>query len=234
MAVRRGTLCPLCGERKTSSGERPCRKCDRIGSRKPRPCEVCAEVYTPTHSLQRACGRVCGVVLRKMDGSDPWPSSVVTWRQCSVCNAWYTTTGRRRCACKKKRPARSSSAVPTTTTCRNCGELYTTRTRRNGGTCLACQKRLARQRRRAMKVAAFVAPVYRQRIYDRDRWRCRLCGKPVKRGAVVPHPMAPTLDHIIPLAAGGTHEPSNVQCAHFICNSIKSAGGGGEQLLLLG
>jgi len=36
------------------------------------------------------------------------------------------------------------------------------------------------------------------------------------------YPMSLSIDHIIPLANGGTHEPKNVQIAHFICNSIKS------------
>jgi 5-methylcytosine-specific restriction endonuclease McrA len=39
----------------------------------------------------------------------------------------------------------------------------------------------------------------------------------------VPEPLAPTIDHIIALANGGTHEPTNVQCAHFICNATKGA-----------
>jgi 5-methylcytosine-specific restriction endonuclease McrA len=33
--------------------------------------------------------------------------------------------------------------------------------------------------------------------------------------------MAPTIDHVLALAAGGTHEMANVQAAHFICNSLK-------------
>jgi 5-methylcytosine-specific restriction endonuclease McrA len=36
------------------------------------------------------------------------------------------------------------------------------------------------------------------------------------------HPVSGGSDHIVPLAQGGTHEPANVQCAHFLCNSIKS------------
>lgn len=67
--------------------------------------------------------------------------------------------------------------------------------------------------------------VYRSKIFERDGWRCQLCRKPVRRTAVVPHPLAPTLDHIVPLAAGGLHEPANVQTAHFICNSVRGAGG---------
>jgi len=56
------------------------------------------------------------------------------------------------------------------------------------------------------------------------------------RNAVVPHPKAPTIDHVIPLSKGGTHEPANVQLAHYYCNSIKADGawGAGEQLAMLG
>jgi 5-methylcytosine-specific restriction endonuclease McrA len=31
------------------------------------------------------------------------------------------------------------------------------------------------------------------------------------------------MDHIVPFAAGGTHEPANVQLAHRVCNSRKGA-----------
>jgi 5-methylcytosine-specific restriction endonuclease McrA len=34
-------------------------------------------------------------------------------------------------------------------------------------------------------------------------------------------PDAPTVDHIIPLAKGGTHTWDNVQLAHWSCNSDK-------------
>ncbi len=49
-------------------------------------------------------------------------------------------------------------------------------------------------------------------------------------------PLAPVIDHIVPLDAGGLHEPANVQCAHFLCNSKKGARvyGAGEQLRLVG
>jgi 5-methylcytosine-specific restriction endonuclease McrA len=101
---------------------------------------------------------------------------------------------------------------------------------------LRCGKRAAKDKRRAMEREAFVAPVNRQAIYQRDRWVCQLCRKPVARGKAVPHPKAPTIDHIVPLARGGTHEPANVQLAHYHCNTIKSDGewAGGEQLALIG
>ena len=100
---------------------------------------------------------------------------------------------------------------------------------------------MGRDRRRARKKDAFVENVNRKKIYARDNYRCQLrlpgC-KGVDPNKVVPHPKAPTLDHIVPLAAGvaagGTHEPKNCQLACFQCNWQKSDGSFGEQLLLIG
>lgn len=64
--------------------------------------------------------------------------------------------------------------------------------------------------------------VFRRKVFDRDDWTCRLCLKPLDREAKVPHPLAPTLDHILPLALGGEHVYSNIQAAHFLCNSRKA------------
>jgi 5-methylcytosine-specific restriction endonuclease McrA len=78
-----------------------------------------------------------------------------------------------------------------------------------------------RARRRAWLKAALIEPVYRLRIFERDGWTCLLCREPLARAEVVPHPLAPTIDHVIPLARGGAHAPWNVQAAHFLCNSLK-------------
>ncbi|WP_354596069.1 HNH endonuclease signature motif containing protein [Streptomyces sp. JL1001] len=31
-----------------------------------------------------------------------------------------------------------------------------------------------------------------------------------------------SVDHVVPRALGGTHEPSNLQLAHLYCNQVKS------------
>lgn len=72
------------------------------------------------------------------------------------------------------------------------------------------------------------------RYNKRDRWRCGICGKKVNRGFRVPHPLAATLDHIVPMSLGGGHVRSNVHLAHFRCNTLKGNRGGGEQLALIG
>jgi hypothetical protein len=121
--------------------------------------------------------------------------------------------------------------------CTRCGEAFMAATGR--GIARYCSFRCLRNdgkdRRRAKERLAAGASVRRWEIFERDHWRCQLCGKKVNRGKTVPHPMAPVLDHILPLAALGRHDPSNVQCAHFLCNSIKAAGvhGAGEQLRLV-
>jgi 5-methylcytosine-specific restriction endonuclease McrA len=87
-----------------------------------------------------------------------------------------------------------------------------------------CSVADSRARYRARKRSAFVERVYRHRILERDRWTCQLCGVEVDKEATVPHPLAAVLDHVVPLARGGTHSQANVQCAHFLCNSRKSDG----------
>jgi hypothetical protein len=90
-----------------------------------------------------------------------------------------------------------------------------------------CSHGASKVRRRARAVGGTPVAYVRVEIFQRDSWTCRLCGKRVKRTARVPDPKAPVIDHIVPLAAGaengGVDAPWNVQCAHFLCNSIKSA-----------
>lgn len=91
----------------------------------------------------------------------------------------------------------------------------------------ACAKRIGKDRYRARKRSAFVESFGPVEIFERDRWTCKLCGRRVKRSAKPPDPKAPVVDHIVPLAAGpengGVHARWNAQCAHFLCNSTKSA-----------
>ena len=70
-------------------------------------------------------------------------------------------------------------------------------------------------RRRALKQACPAAAVSAEAIYERDGWRCQLCGLLVRRGTE-------SLDHIVPLSFGGRHDTSNLQLAHRTCNQRRS------------
>lgn len=52
---------------------------------------------------------------------------------------------------------------------------------------------------------------------------CGICGKPVDFSLRFPNPMAPCVDHIIPIAKGGhPSDISNMQLAHVGCNRTKA------------
>lgn len=52
---------------------------------------------------------------------------------------------------------------------------------------------------------------------------CAICGKPVDKKLKSPHPMSPSVDHIIPVSKGGhPFDISNLQLAHRSCNRMKS------------
>lgn len=91
-----------------------------------------------------------------------------------------------------------------------------------------CRKRASdRDRTRARRAAtrgAEVETVNYNVVFDRDAWRCGLCGvKTLRARRGSPHDRAPVLDHIVPLSKGGKHTYQNVQCACNACNSKKGA-----------
>ena len=51
---------------------------------------------------------------------------------------------------------------------------------------------------------------------------CGLCGKPIDYGLKYPDPGAFVVDHIVPIAAGGSDRLENKQAAHNACNASKS------------
>lgn len=140
---------------------------------------------------------------------------------------WYATTRER------------ARRQPDTATCpvcaieferRNSGRVYCSTPCRSKAYHAASYERAERKaqfaeansRRRARKRGVEVERFTPTEIYERDGWICKLCSVPLDRNAKVPAYLAPTLDHIVPLAAHGPHTRANVQAAHFICNSRKS------------
>ena len=63
-----------------------------------------------------------------------------------------------------------------------------------------------------------------QAIYARDRGRCHLCGKHVRRADA-------SMDHLIPISLGGAHAPWNVALAHLHCNQVRNVHGPAQLLL---
>lgn len=83
-------------------------------------------------------------------------------------------------------------------------------------------KRNNEQRRRARKANLECEKFYDNEIYQRDNFVCQLCGEPIDMALRYPHPLSPSLDHIIPISKNGSHTRNNTQAAHLLCNVKKS------------
>lgn len=219
-----------------------------------RLCEVCGREYTPSYGEQRTCSRACGTKINRYNqrgsAKKVWPSFLIHLYQCTQCGAWFTARHKRgTCspACErevnrlrslaynKTRPGyKGRAAAP----CLTCGEGSYPYPRRNCASCkrkiISQRKRRDKRRRRALTLGVATEPYTLAQIAERDHHRCALCHKRVAMTQVVPHPKAPTIDHLLPLACGGDDTRANVALAHFSCNVYKQDRGGNEQLALIG
>ena len=59
-------------------------------------------------------------------------------------------------------------------------------------------------------------------LFDLHAWTCYLCRNPIDRRKRCPDYRAATIEHLTPLAAGGTHTWDNVVPAHAKCNFDKA------------
>jgi 5-methylcytosine-specific restriction endonuclease McrA len=84
-------------------------------------------------------------------------------------------------------------------------------------------KRVARATRKARMRGAGIERIDPLAVFEAEGWMCYLCGVLTdknKRGTY--DPLAPELEHVIPLSKGGTHTRDNVRCACRRCNGLKA------------
>ena len=86
-----------------------------------------------------------------------------------------------------------------------------------------CRAVVNAQLRRAREAGVKITAGARWRVFERDGWVCQICLEPTDRDADFPDRKYPTIDHIIPLAAGGEHAEANWQTACHSCNSSKGS-----------
>ncbi|WP_153301198.1 HNH endonuclease [Priestia flexa] len=61
-----------------------------------------------------------------------------------------------------------------------------------------------------------------ERLMKRDKGICYLCNESVDIKLDPNHDYYPSIEHVIPVAKGGTHSWDNVKLAHRKCNYLKS------------
>lgn len=138
-------------------------------------------------------------------------------QECTHCGRVFHPTGARRCcseACSVLRLAavHASWRIPSA----HSDRLRTERKRRGSA-------------RRAERLAAVTGSKKQKsgrwrRIADRDGLECWLCHQAVDLTVSVRHQRAPSADHVVPLAHGGSDDDSNLRLAHYGCNSRRGPG----------
>ena len=211
------------------------------GPREKKQCPICGEWFIANRDKgrpdQRFCSLKCAGMAQSVDASCP-----VYVKACRQCGVLFTQRTDYKSFCSRKCCVRWNEIQQGTR--RAAGKIQ-------GGTCLECGKpfvnaygekrrlfcsnRCSRRyykrqcgssthRSRARRYGCEYEPVNRLKVFERDGWRCRICGRLTPRellGALEDN--APELDHVIPLSKGGGHLWSNVQCACRECNSRKGA-----------
>lgn len=217
-------------------------------------CQECGTTFKrrPNRGINPSPVGYCSPRCR--DSAQRWANgprfTVIRIADCGVCGSTFVTRdskprrlcGTRVCVLEDGRRAYHATYVPAARQCvAGCGRVgpqgqgrYLCEQCRPAQ--LAKQTRAMRRRRRARKRGVKSEHYTLDYLLDRDANRCQLCGERVHTRRKPPHPKAPVIDHIIPLAQGGDDTRANVQIAHFICNSIKGdrTAPDGDQLRLVG
>lgn len=217
------------------NGAAPC----IITPRKIAKCRRCGISFKPkTSTRTEFCSRQC-----YFDAKAIAPSSSVYAGFCKGCGKAFISKRPRQYCCLECRPVVDYvSKAPDEKVCACCGAKYApsfTGGRPSEFCSIACRsiignasRRIDKARRAAVKRGATVERVDPFVVFDRDGWKCQLCGRktPAKlRGTYEDD--APELDHILPLAAGGEHSYRNTQCSCRRCNGLKSDTPRGQALL---
>lgn len=162
-------------------------------------CPVCESPFRRGTVRQVFCSFSCRDKAR--DRGD-----IAQGRACSRCGG-PVRVGKNLCGCRKVR------------TCRDCGGPVSKQRRY----CDPCRDSRAQgwrlkgkaERRGAVQGGGRFSVT---EIGDRDAWLCHLCFTGVDPTLPTGHPGSGTLDHLIALSHGGSHEGENIYLAHRLCN----------------
>lgn len=213
---------------------------------RPAECEVCGSEFGSYRSTgapggwTRCCSDRCGRISRRIRSGSILRSSRVTVTShhghCEGCSKHFRKPMRGVRYCSHECSPSAYVWVPEDKDCIGCGATFT-QSRKRQRTCgedcdleiKRRHRRVAKSRRRARIRGREHEAIDPIRVFERDDWCCQLCHKrlrPEDRGTYKDE--APELDHVVPLAVGGSHTWGNVQLACRACNNAKGAEPAGQ------
>jgi len=213
---------------------------------RPVSCKGCGIAFRPRKQKESSyCSRACAYAhirdwrVGTIANSDkPGPHCKLEFNTCKQCGKEWTARHKKTCCsreCELTRARavelarnRAKVGAKPKRICRCCGNAFTPaygqkRRRFCSNTCgRRSAKRVAKAKRRAIERGAEAERVDHIEIFERDGWRCQICGKATPRSnRGTCRSNAPELDHRTPLSKGGAHTHGNVQCACRLCNQRK-------------
>ena len=257
--VATGPRSRYCSKRCRPSLRRPCevcgvdyaatypkqRTCGRVCGVKLKATYICADCGGAFELHRQTPVTVCRLCARTRDAATVQTDAMrVYYLDCHICGVLFTSrlefgVCSDECRLEAKHQydrAYNAAKRPVAPRVCVCGVPLAGRRKR----CDACnalahrrRKRQDKRRRRAAKLGVPSERYTLDQIAVRDAYRCGLCRRKVRMTLAVPHPLSPTIDHVVPLADSGEDTRANVQLAHFQCNSVKCTGGS-QQLALIG
>lgn len=116
--------------------------------------------------------------------------------------------------------------------CKNCGEVFYGDSLYCSNKCRDRQRQHIKSRRRIERAkdnGEIDIDITLDKLIHRDNNTCYICKQRCDssdymyiENIFIAGNMYPSIDHVIPIAKGGTHTWNNIKLAHRICNSIKS------------
>ena len=194
-------------------------------------CIGCGEEFKPSRygsRNQKYCSDHCRYL-----GNKGIRYIVKRLKKCRYCNTTYITKDENKefCSgtCRKKEKRFNEMVERGPKSCLYCGNSFYSPTKHYCSD--ECKRKAARVKdelrkserlKRARSNGQFDADIDIYKLIERDGEYCYLCGDGVHFNNHYNDPKYPTIEHVMPIARGGTHSWDNVKVACRECNTRKS------------
>lgn len=164
----------------------------------PRTCAYCGRSFIP---LRRRTAVYCSSVCSSSAGAGS--TYGMKERECVICRSLFMARDRKAVtcskACRNKRNVQTTDPKKVAASRKRAAVLY----RKAHPEKWAESRKNSAQRRRAIKRGAKAERFNSSEIFERDHWRCGLCGRKVAKARRYPDPLSASLDHVVPLSKYG-------------------------------
>ena len=212
-----------------------------------RLCESCGTEMPPERGLRKYCSDDCKprckvdgceVAARSKDGYCARHKALVRRNGVPAgTHEWTPASDKYTCVvCGDKFTSGNGSRKYCSVNCKTLGVTYKDQVPSLSFNCVMCGKHVGRHRKASLyqrsdkKICDQCKSHRRKRhksspgfLARRDGTKCGICGQEVDLSLAYPDLMRGSVDHILPVALGGTHEDTNLQLAHLRCNMTKQA-----------